>query len=55
MLITEDAIRMINDNLKKGFDIEIQRQKNGVKILKYRREVFYKTQNENCKESSANK
>lgn len=46
LTLTEEAIKKINESLERGFDVEIQRQKNGVKILKYHREVFYKTQND---------
>lgn len=46
-MLTTEAIKKINETLEKGYDVEIHRQKNGVKILKYRSEVCYKSPKEN--------
>lgn len=51
-MLTTEAIKKINESLEKGYDVEVQRQKNGIKILKYRSEVCYKSPKENSEKKA---
>lgn len=43
VLLNNDDIDIINQNLEKGFDIEIQHRKNGIAILREKKEVCKKS------------
>lgn len=42
-MLTNKEIEIINKNLEKGFDVEIQHRKNGIAILKEEKDVCYRS------------
>lgn len=51
-MLEENEIKIINQTLKKGYDVEIQHRKNGIVILKSEKEVCCKKDNKSDKKSS---
>lgn len=43
-MLEEIEIKIINQTLKKGYDVEIQHRKNGLVILKNEKEVCFRRQ-----------
>ncbi len=43
ILLDAEEIEIINRNLKNGFDVEIQHRKNGIAILREKKEVCKKS------------
>ena len=42
-MLTNKEVEIINKNLEKGFDVEIQHRKNGIAILKEEKDVCYRS------------
>lgn len=48
-MLDEKEIRIINQTLKKGYDVEIQHRKNGFVIIKSDKEICYRQEKKESK------
>lgn len=53
-MLEEKEIKIINQTLRKGYDVEIQHRKNGIVILKSEKEVCCKKENKSDRISLGN-
>ena len=53
-MLEEKEIQIINQTMRKGYDVEIQHRKNGIVILKSEKEVCCKKENKSDRISLGN-